>query len=330
MQIAICDDEKSIGLILEEKIKKLLPDAVIDKYLSGDELIASGCEPDILFFTAWASDGESRYGSDWDEEPWKGVNMGLGVENSANAYQNYRYQQNKTTGQANHLDFNKILSAKEGDNTEKVQKPNENSVSKVDTYTEYLKAKYGNIMIQNVGSDQKSMDSLGTWTYGMNNIVIAPNVLETMANDPKKAAYYEKMIQDFFASQSTVKAQMAVGGFEIQSYGMVIHPDGTAHYYVCGDVSPEKKAKIEAQMKAEDEEKAKRRRQYLERSEEAAEKRRQIEEINMQKSKKDAAFDDNISAVNVLSEVDRAVAIAAYENIANTFNENIIKSTIDN
>lgn len=255
--------------------------------------------------------------------------MGLGIENSVNAYnQNYRYQQNKTTGQANHLDFNKILSAKEGDNTEKVQKPNENSVSKVDTYTEYLKAKYGNIMIQNVGSDQKSMDSLGTGTYGMNNIVIAPNVLETMANDPKKAAYYEKMIQDFFASQSTVKAQMAVGGFEIQSYGMVIHPDGTAHYYVCGDVSPEKKAKIEAQMKAEDEEKAKRRRQYLERSEEAAEKRRQIEEINMQKSKKDAAFNDNISAVNVLSEVDRAVAIAAYENIANTFNENIIKSTV--
>lgn len=49
MQIAICDDDKSIGLILEEKIKKLLPDAVIEKYLSGDELIASGCEPDILF-----------------------------------------------------------------------------------------------------------------------------------------------------------------------------------------------------------------------------------------------------------------------------------------
>ena len=72
--------------------------------------------------------------------------------------------------------------------------------------------KLRNIMIQNVGSDQKSMDSLGTGTYGMNNIVIAPNVLETMANDPKKAAYYEKMIQDFFASQSTVKAQMAVGG----------------------------------------------------------------------------------------------------------------------
>ena len=42
MQFAICDDEKSIGLILE-------PDAVIETYLSGDELIASGCKPDMLF-----------------------------------------------------------------------------------------------------------------------------------------------------------------------------------------------------------------------------------------------------------------------------------------
>ena len=44
MQIAICDDEVSMVQILEEKIKKLLPDAVIDKYLSGDELIASGSQ----------------------------------------------------------------------------------------------------------------------------------------------------------------------------------------------------------------------------------------------------------------------------------------------
>lgn len=49
MHIAICDDDKSIVQILEEKIKKLLPDAAIKKYLSGDELISSGCKPDILF-----------------------------------------------------------------------------------------------------------------------------------------------------------------------------------------------------------------------------------------------------------------------------------------
>lgn len=42
-------------------------------------------------------------GCDYRNGKTKGVNMGLGVENSVNAYnQNYRYQQNKTTGQANH------------------------------------------------------------------------------------------------------------------------------------------------------------------------------------------------------------------------------------
>ncbi len=134
-------------------------------------------------------------------------------------------------------------------------------------------------MVRNVGSDQRSMDALGTGTYGMNNIAIAPNILEEMANNPEKAARYEKIIDDFFVSQPMVKAQMAAGGFEIQSYGVVIHPDGTANYYVCGDVSPEKKAKIEAQMKAEDEEKAKRKQKYQEQSENAAKKRRMEMEI---------------------------------------------------
>ena len=49
MRIAICDDEVSMVQILEEKIKKLLPDAVIEKYLSGEKLIASGSKPDVLF-----------------------------------------------------------------------------------------------------------------------------------------------------------------------------------------------------------------------------------------------------------------------------------------
>ncbi len=171
-------------------------------------------------------------------------------------------------------------SANKASFTEQLQKTGEAAeTSKVDAYQKYLEQKYGPIMVRSVGSDQKSMDALGTGTYGMNNIAIAPNILEEMANNPKKAAHYEKIIDDFFASQSMVKAQMAAGGFEIQSYGVVIHPDGTANYYVCGDVSPEKKAKIEAQMKAEDEEKAKRKQQYREQSEKAAEKRKMEMEI---------------------------------------------------
>ncbi|GFI16184.1 hypothetical protein IMSAGC009_01346 [Lachnospiraceae bacterium] len=171
-------------------------------------------------------------------------------------------------------------SANKASFTEQLQKTGEAAeTSKVDAYQKYLEQKYGPIMVRNVGSDQKSMDALGTGTYGMNNIAIAPNILEEMANNPEKAARYEKIIDDFFASQPMVKAQMAAGGFEIQSYGVVIHPDGTANYYVCGDVSPEKKAKIEAQMKAEDEEKAKRKQQYREQSEKAAEKRKMEMEI---------------------------------------------------
>ena len=171
-------------------------------------------------------------------------------------------------------------SANKANFTEQLQKTGEAAeTSKVDAYQKYLEQKYGPIMVRSVGSDQKSMDALGTGTYGMNNIAIAPNILEEMANNPEKAAHYEKIIDDFFASQPMVKAQMAAGGFEIQSYGVVIHPDGTANYYVCGDVSPEKKAKIEAQMKAEDEEKAKRKQQYREQSEKAAEKRKMEMEI---------------------------------------------------
>ena len=209
-------------------------------------------------------------------------------------------------------------SANKAGFTEQLQKTGEAAeTSKVDAYQKYLEQKYGPIMVRNVGSDQKSMDALGTGTYGMNNIAIAPNILEEMANNPEKAAHYEKIIDDFFASQPMVKAQMAAGGFEIQSYGVVIHPDGTANYYVCGDVSPEKKAKIEAQMKAEDEEKAKRKQQYREQSEKAAEKRRQEMEIAYRKqTMEEMLANRTMDAVRVTYTSTSAVmgsAITAYE-----------------
>lgn len=78
--------------------------------------------------------------------------------------------------------------------------------SKVEVYQKYLEQKYGSVTVRSVGSDQRSMDGLGTGTYGMNNIVIVPEILEKMANDPQKAAHYEKIIDDFFASQPMVKA----------------------------------------------------------------------------------------------------------------------------
>lgn len=59
-------------------------------------------------------------------------------------------------------------------------------------------------------------------------------------------------------------------GHEIHSSGIVIHPDGTVTHYVSGDLKPEERARIEAQIQAETEEKVRRRREYQRRSEEVA------------------------------------------------------------
>lgn len=142
-------------------------------------------------------------------------------------------------------------------------------------YAAYLRQKYGSVSVRDVGTDQKSMDNLGMGTAGMGNVVIAPNILEQMAADPRKAAYYEEKIQEYFEGLPKLQAEIQTMGHEIHSCGIVIHPDGTAHYYVTGDLKPAERAKIEARIKAEDEAKAKRRNMYFVQEKEAAERRRQ-------------------------------------------------------
>ena len=131
-------------------------------------------------------------------------------------------------------------------------------------YQKYLKQRFGNVRIQSVEQDQKSMDRIGAETAGTGNVIIAPNILEQMAADPRKAAYYEGKIQHYFDTLPQCKAQLSAMGHEIHSSGIVIHPDGTITHYVCGDLKPEVRAKIEAQIKAEDEAKAKRKQAYQE------------------------------------------------------------------
>ena len=75
--------------------------------------------------------------------------------------------------------------------TESLQEAAETGAAGVEKYTEYLKSKYGNVTIQSVGKDQASLDRVGKSMSG-NDVIIAPNILEQMANDPEKAAYYEK------------------------------------------------------------------------------------------------------------------------------------------
>ncbi len=143
-------------------------------------------------------------------------------------------------------------------------------------YLAYLKLRFGNVMIQDVGKDQRSMDRLGAGTDGTGNVVIAPEILEQMAEDPRKAAYYEGKIQDYYDSLPRMKAQLSMMGHEIHSSGVVIHKDGTVTYYVSGDLKPEVRARIEARMKEEAEAKAKRRKYFMKLSEEADQRRREL------------------------------------------------------
>lgn len=49
MQIAICDDEKNIRELIGDKVKTQFPEAEIDFYSSGDELLLTDKPMDILF-----------------------------------------------------------------------------------------------------------------------------------------------------------------------------------------------------------------------------------------------------------------------------------------
>ena len=206
--------------------------------------------------------------------------------------------------------------------TEQLQKTGETAnTSKVDTYTEYLRQKYGaGVSVQNVGKGQGNMDRIGAGTAGTGNVVIAQNILEQMANDPEKAAYYEKKIQEHFDSLPQTEAFMAAIGHKITSCGVVVHEDGTVTYYLSGEESPEKKAKVEAEQKAKQEKKAAQRQENLKRSQEAAEKRRQEMEIAYRKQTMEEALANRTTETNrftytATSEVMSSVATAYEKNI---------------
>ena len=169
--------------------------------------------------------------------------------------------------------------------TERLQKTGEAAdTSKVDAYTEYLRSKYGNVRIQSVGKDKQSLDRAGKSMSG-SDVVIAPNILEQMANDPEKAAYYEGKIDDFFNATPRLKAQFAAQGLDYQPCGVVVHEDGSVTYIGgCGD-SPERVAEVNAINKAKREKEAAQRKAGMERSQEAAEERKeQLEIIYKQKT----------------------------------------------
>jgi hypothetical protein len=166
--------------------------------------------------------------------------------------------------------------------TEQLQKTEEAGASKVDAYTEYLRSKYGNVSIQSVGKDQASLDRAGKRMSG-NDVVIASNIVEQMANDPKKAAYYEGKIDDFFNATPMLTASFAAKGLVYEPGGVVVHEDGSVTYISgCSD-SPERVREVNEINKAKREKEAAQRKASLERSQEAAEERKEQIEIAYKK-----------------------------------------------
>ncbi|MBP3477760.1 MAG: hypothetical protein J6K48_15825 [Lachnospiraceae bacterium] len=214
--------------------------------------------------------------------------------------------------------------------TESLQGATEMGAARVEEYTEYLRGKYGNVTIQSVGKDQASLERVGKSMSG-NDVIIAPNILEQMANDPEKAAYYEAKIQNYFDSVPRYQAELSAMGHEIHSSGIVIHPDGTVTHYISGDLKPEVRAKIEARIKAEQEAKRKRREMYQELSQEAADRRREFMEMQFHKQAMQVALDDRILDTETnYCLVDQsqaaASAVSIYENVINTLSNSVIKN----
>ena len=197
------------------------------------------------------------------------------------------------------------------------------SADRTEAYKDYLKQKYGNVRYESVDRDQKSLDRVGKGMSG-NDVIIAPNIVEEMANDPEKAAYYEGKIDDFFNAIPRLKTQFAAQGLNYTPGGVVIHEDGNVTYIGgCDNDTPETRAKI----KAEQEAKRGRREKYQELAEEAAEKRRELAELQYHQQLMAENFQKNgfgMANYHFLGQPQMSAAAAAYESAISTYSSSAI------
>ena len=118
--------------------------------------------------------------------------------------------------------------------------------------------------IESVGKDQASLEKAGKRMRG-NDVVIAPNILEEMAGDPKKAAYYEQKIDYFFTDVIPNGTAFAASvGLTFEPCGVVVHEDGTVTYICGGGDTPERVAEVNRINAEKARKKAEQQRQYQE------------------------------------------------------------------
>lgn len=204
----------------------------------------------------------------------------------------------------------------------------QSETEQIEAYRRYLQLKYGNVKIQSIGKDQKSLEQIGKKMSG-NDVFIAPNILGEMANDPEKAAYYEQKIDYFFKEIIPREtAVCAAKGLVFEPGGVVVHEDGSVTY-ICGcSDSPERVAEVNAINKAKREKQAKQRKDSLERSQEAARQRKHMMELYYRRHNKAEIVANHLPAAAAFFNIGQSMprssifsAIAAYEDAVNNFQE---------
>ena len=186
------------------------------------------------------------------------------------------------------------------------------SDDKVDAYKNSLQMKFGcPITVANIGKDQNSMDRFAGGTSGSGNVAIAPNILEQMANNPEKAAYYEGKIQEHFDSLPATEAFLGAHNLRMTTSGVAIHEDGSVTYYCGCEETPEYKAKVEADHKAKREKEAKDRQESIERSQEATDERRRIQEESYHRKSIEAILQEQMLGAGTLAFGDTPESVLA-------------------
>ena len=184
--------------------------------------------------------------------------------------------------------------------------------SRVEAYKKSLQSKFGcPITVASVGKDQNSMDRFAGGTSGSGNVAIAPNILEQMANDPEKAAYYEGKIQEHFDSLPATEAFLGAHNLRMTTSGVAIHEDGSVTYYCGCEETPEYKAKVEADHKAKREKEAKDRQESIERSQEATDERRRIQEESYHRKSIEAILQEQMLGAGTLAFGDTPESVLA-------------------
>ena len=114
----------------------------------------------------------------------------------------------------------------------------------VDSYKKKLSEKFGiRVTIESIPRDQHSLEKAGG-RMGGRDVIIAPNIIQEMATDSTKANYYEGKIKYVFDNIPKYTREAAAMGLTFESYGIVIHEDGTVTHICGGGDPPERVAEV--------------------------------------------------------------------------------------